>query len=1184
MQLNALCKYCKLLYHSQTLRCMKITAFIILVFCLHVSASTLAQNVTLSEHKAPLEKVLNDIRRQTGYVFFYNQDWMQQAQPVDINVNGVPLNDALKICFTNQPFSYAIVNKTIVLRLKENPVPEQKKETALPVTISGKVTDTLGTPLIGATVTNKRTNKVIITDDKGEFTLTADPGDNLIFSFIGYKSQNISVSATTQYVNIQLHAEVNGLNEVVVNTGYQQLPQERSTGAFGFIDNQQLNRRISPNFLDRIYDMTPGISFVTLPSTLSNGVNPISARRTGITLRGVSTLNPTLVTTDPLIVVDNFPYNGDLANINPNDIESITVLKDAAAASIWGAKAGNGVIVLTTKKGRLNSTMLVDFNMNFSVTNKPDIFKDMTFLDANDYINVEQLLFSKGFFNSDLINRRKPAISPVVNILANLRAGKISQADADAQINGLRNVDVRNDFYKYTMRKALNQQYSFGLRGGTNNMTYALSTGYDRDEAAQIGNGNRRITINSMNTYRPIKNLELTAGVLYSNNKTALNGIGYPGPGLGAKYNNLYPYARLVDANGNPAAIAYQRSQAYIDSTKKLGFLDWSYRPLQEMENNNNTTTTVDYLIKAGAKYKIRPWLSAEMLYQNEAQAITNNLIRNQSLYYTRDLINQFTIYDPSTNQLTYQIPLGGIYNLTDNNWKSYNWRSQLSMQKNFGSDHAFSGIFGAEISQIKTNLSSSTSYGYDEQFGNSSSNLDYHDFLPVNPVGSAQIPFLNNYQGTTLRYISYYSNLGYTYKDRYTVTLSGRKDGSNIFGARTNDKITPLWSAGVAWTTSKEDFYHSDFLPYLKVRATYGFNGNVYNGSALSKGSFNTEGMTGAETITNLTPPNPNLRWEKVKNIDVGIDFSSRNGLISGTLDFYQKDGQDLIEDIALAPSAGFDSYKGNAAKTKTNGFEASITAKLIDRKFKWNTMLVANFLKDQTLQYDGPVTASTITSNGLIIPVKGRSLYGVYAYRWAGLDPQTGDPRGYLNKQISTDYNSIYANTAPDSLVYFGSSRPTRWGSLIDEFSYKGFTLSVMITYKGGYYFRKLSSSPNYADVLTAQGNSDFTQRWQKPGDEQYTTVPSFVYPNNNVRSFFYLHSEPLVEKGDFVKLQDARLDYDFTKLLKTSRLKSLKIYGYATNLSILWRANKDGIDPETNNKYMLPLQLSFGLQATF
>jgi hypothetical protein len=187
-------------------------------------------------------------------------------------------------------------------------------------------------------------------------------------------------------------------------------------------------------------------------------------------------------------------------------------------------------------------------------------------------------------------------------------------------------------------------------------------------------------------------------------------------------------------------------------------------------------------------------------------------------------------------------------------------------------------------------------------------------------------------------------------------------------------------------------------------------------------------------------------------------------------------------------------------------------------------------------------------------------------------------------LGKGISKDYASIIGNATADSLVYFGSARPTKWGSLRNDFFYKGFSLSFMITYKGGYYFRRFSSSPNYADVLTTQRNADFTQRWQKPGDEQHTNVPSFVYPANGLRSSFYSYADVLVEKADCIRLQDVRLAYDLTTIIKGSTFKAMQVYVYGTNLGILWRANKFNLDPETNNGYSTPMQLSFGFQTTF
>jgi TonB-dependent SusC/RagA subfamily outer membrane receptor len=674
-------------------------------------------------------------------------------------------------------------------------------------TISGMVLSAKeGTPLVGATVKAKNNAEGTITDADGRFNLQLSIlPDTLIVSRIGYHQEQTAIKSFSENpIIIKLEPSNTQLQEITVSTGYQQIPKERATGSFDFIDNKLLNRSVSTDILSRLKGVAGGLLFNTQPYT-GITTSPVGSIL-GINIRGQSTVSSN-VNTDPLIVVDNFPYEGDIRNINPNDIESITILKDAAAASIWGARAGNGVIVITTKKGRLNEKMRVEVNANVTIGNKPDVFYDQNFLNSSDFIDMEELLFSNGYFDADIANNSNmPLLSPVVQILAKQRAGILSGAEATAQIDALRKIDVRNDFMKYVYQKSVKQQYSVGISGGGQNIAYQLSVGYDNNRDNLVRNGYNRITINSQNIYKPFKNLEITGAINYSGSTTIQNNQeGYGNISPGGNYQSLYPYARLADDKGNPLPIVKDYSSAYVDSVQNLGFLNWQYSPLDEIKNADNNTTINDLLLRISAKYAITNYLGINIQYEHEKQQINTTVYNNLQTYYTRNLINEFSLYDPSTNSFTYQVPMGGILDLGTYNWDVNNLRGQVYFNKNFNGNNSLNAIAGAEIRQFKTTGYGRTSYGYDDQFGTATTNLDYADYLPVNPAGYNQIPNPDgSVAGTLNRYISYYANAAYTYKNRYTLSLSGRKDGANIFGAKTNEKITPLWSSGLLCYVSK--------------------------------------------------------------------------------------------------------------------------------------------------------------------------------------------------------------------------------------------------------------------------------------------------------------------------------------------------------------------------------------------
>lgn len=1068
--------------------------------------------------------------------------------------------------------------------------------------ISGKVISASNDLAVeGATLALSQQKTIVYTDASGIFSITvASSNDVLTISHIGFISKRIPISQNTSSpLIITLQDTAVQLDEVVVNTGYQNIPKERATGSFVQIDNKLLNRRVSTHILDRLEGVTSGLIFNA--GNLANG-SRMPNEKLGISIRGRSTLDAN-ISADPLIVLDNFPYEGDINNINPNDIESITVLKDAAAASIWGSRAGNGVIVMTTKKGHAGQPLRVELNSNITFGDKPDLFYSPYFLNSPDFIDAEKYLFDQGYFDYDLVDFAMPPISPAVAILDRERSGLLSDADAAQQLTALGLTDVRNELSKYVYRKSKKLQESVSLRGGSEKATYSFSFGYDKNLENLIQDNYSRISVNSFNSFKPAKNLEISAGMIYTGTNTVSNAssaaFGYLA--TGGRYSTVYPYAKLADATGTSLDIVRDYSAAFADSMAREGYLDWKYRPLDEIKLADNTTKVTSLILRGSINYSFLNQFKAGIQFQYEKEDAVNRVYNSPASYAARDLINRYAVRDPVTGAFTYPVPLGGILAYQNSLQDDYNVRGQLDYVHTFQSTHSINAIAGAEIRQVEGSSLRYGMFGYDDELGTAISNVDFYSYFPINPAsyGTIQSP-ASGVSGTTNRFLSLFANASYSYKDKYIATVSGRQDGANIFGVKTNDKITPLWSAGLGWDISKEAFYHLSWLPFLKARLTYGYNGNVYNGSAYLTARMTSSSNTGAQVAYINNPPNPELRWEKVKNINFGVDFAAVQHSITGTIELYSKRGTGLIENAPLAPSTGFVSFKGNAAETVTKGMDLTLNTKNINRKFNWATTFLFGLLHDKVVTFDNSYLPRNLVGNNSIgtieftglIGIPGRPLYGVYSYKWAGLDPANGDPIGYLNGKTSKDYSAIISSTSPDSLVFHGSSRPTIFGSVRNSFGWKGFLLSVNILYKGGYYFRKSSTSLNYEEVINGSTvNADFTDRWQKPGDEKSTNVPSVIYPGDANRNNFYHGSEVLVEKADHIRLQDVSLSYDIDKKeLKKIPVTHLQLYIYLNNLGIIWRANDSGIDPDyldnggSGRIYPDPKSISLGIKANF
>ncbi|WP_295664706.1 SusC/RagA family TonB-linked outer membrane protein [uncultured Mucilaginibacter sp.] len=1042
--------------------------------------------------------------------------------------------------------------------------------------------------LPGATVRNSDGKKTV-TDIQGEFELnTSDTTGTITITFVGYKPTTIFyTSRNFGPFKVGLIPLASQLNEVIISTGYQTIPKERATGSFVQLDSALINRRVSTDILSRLEGVTSGLLFNRNTSASSTGTLDLS-------IRGHSTL---FSNDQPLIVVDNFPYDGDINNINPDDVSSITVLKDAAAASIWGVRAGNGVIVITTKKGKLNQKLSIGFNANYTLGEKPNIYYDPNFLDANDFINVEQTLFKLGFYDSQLASGNQ-VVSPVVQLLADARAGTIPNASATDQINSLRNYDVRNDINNYFYRLSGTQQYNLNLKGGTDKSDYYLSLGYDDDNSNLVGNKNDRITINNSYNFYPVKGLQFSAGLFYTKTNTQSNNT-VSGITSVAGMNNIYPYAQLADANGNPLPIVHNLPFSFINSPANANYLDWNYRPLDELKNADNTSSYFDNRITLGLKYSFLKGFSFDVKYAYENVKTNVNDYFNPNTFYARNLINEYSQAN-SNGSLTYPIPIGGILQQSDAELISNRIRAQLNYSHEWGVN-SFSAILGSELSSIVTQANEpSPAYGYNKDTRTNYPAIDFVDYFGLYPnsLGSAQIPNNQSYSLATDHYISYFSNAAYTYREKYTISASGRIDKSNLFGVNTNQKAVPLFSTGLAWDIGKEQFYPFEWLPNAKLRVTYGYSGNI-NKSATAVTTLlqsSNSYLTGLPYNVIANPGNPNLGWEKDRMINIGLDFGTKNQLITGTAEVYFKKATNLFGNAVLAPSSGYQSIFENTASSSGNGVDITInTRNIYTPEFRWLTTFLYSYTLDKVTKYDVPSNAITYLTgadgnSGGITPIVGAPLFAIYSYKAGPLTHATGDPQGYLNGQLSTDYAYIINNTAPSGLVYNGPSRPTSFGSLRNTFFYQNWSLSFNVVYKLGYYFRR--SSISYSNLYNGwQGNSDFTKRWQKPGDELTTTVPSMPLPPlDDNREFFYDYSQTLVDNGDHIRMQDITLSYDLAKHLgKRSPFNSLTVYGNINNVGIIWKANHDGLDPDVFSNgaetgLPIPRTYSIGVKSNF
>jgi TonB-linked SusC/RagA family outer membrane protein len=1026
-------------------------------------------------------------------------------------------------------------------------------------------------PLPGATISIKGQSGAFTTDKDGLFSIAIKGTSAVItVTHIGYQKRTLQAVVGTPITIVMQKAE-GEMDEVVVSTGFEQLPKERATGSFTQIRTKQLNEQVGTDVIRRLGTITNGV-------VTHSQRNPGTSWGMGFDIRGISSMTTQILR--PLVVLDNFEYHGEINNINPNDIESVTFLKDAAAGSIWGAKAANGVIVITTKKAKANQKQNLDFTSNITIGAKPDLFY-LKQISTTDKIDVEEFLYDKRYYDFYFDLPMYGPAPEVAHIRRSMEKGQISEQEGRSQIDALRNLDVRNEYENYFYRNYVNQQYALSLKGSSGTSSWLIAGGYDRNLTEVSGRYNRKNARFDLHI-RPLRKLGLNISTYYTESMQ-LSGKPYYGT-INTISGAISPYTRFADENGNPLPLYNKYNKGYIDTLGNGLLLDWLYYPLEDYKHVKDQTRIQDLNMVFGLNYRFTKSLQLDLKYRYEQQMSVSNLYQDVESFYARDLINRFSQINYTNRTVKNIIPVGGILDRTSAGLLAQNFRGQLSYHPSW-KKHSLASILGTEISEKETDSHQFTSYGYNENVLTQVP-VDFTSIYPNLVTGGYEyIPRTFSFGKTNNRFVSFFGNASYTYDQRYTLSISARRDASNIFGLKTNDKWKPLWSVGGAWQISKEDFYKLDWLPMLRLRMTYGLQGNL-DPSKTAVITLQTNGInlyTGTPYGQVKTYPNPELTWEQTAMWNIGVDFNLLKR-ISGSIEYYRKNITDLYGERQVDPTAGIGrAIVANMGSMKGSGLDIHLNSINIDRRLVWTTDLIFNTNKNEIIRYrETPLLANAIAGAG-VLGIPGYPAFGYFAFPWAGLDPNTGAPRGYVKGAVSTDYAKILNESSVSDLKYIGTLSPKCFGSLGNKFRYRNISLSFRFVYKFGHWFRK--ESINY-DPLVRQGrgHSDFAKRWQQPGDEQFTNVPSFRYPVDTRSESFYNLSEVLAERADHIRFQYLNLGYNVEAgkgRLKTFR--SFELYAVLNDIGIVWRANKAGIDPDYTG-LVRPRNFSFGAKIGF
>lgn len=1124
---------------------MKFTFMLMVLSVVQLSASVYSQNTrfNMKMTNQTLIEVFEEIRNNSEFSFVYDMDDVEDVKSVTFVEEGATVEQILNACFEDTNLTYEVIDKVVVVKQKPYVAPksiQQEKKN-----IKGKVTDNEGVALPGVSVVIKGTSVGVATDIEGNYSIEIENENAvLIFSFVGMNP--VEIAYTGQFVqNVTLTADTEQMAEVVV-TGYQTISKERASGSFEKVSAEALEERATLNIIDKLEGQTSGVLF-------ENGA---------ITIRGISSMN---ASTSPLIVLDGFPIEGDLEKINPNDVESMTILKDAAAASIWGARASNGVIVITSKRGSGKGKANIEFSSTLSITPEADLYS-LRRASTESFLELEKHFAD--FKYKELPSPwalSQPAYKEGLDTYLRFNDGQMTEAQKDAIINRLKGIDVRDEYADLFLRKAVRQQYHLSVNGATEKSNYYASLSYDDNNTRMKGVENDRIVSNLRLQTKLSDRVSFNAAISATIRNSESNGA----PGL----SSLASYQQILDENGDYVASPYSYAQDAKDShaaTNNSPY-DWTYNTFQEFENKDNSNQNVDLRIQAGLNVNILKGLDFEGRYQYEWGNEKGQDIYNENTYLVRNQVNMYA-HVGSDGKMVYPIPMGQIRSDANSYSKSFTTRAQLNFNRSFDEGkHQVYAIGGVELRQTEYESNNMTKYGYDPvslQYKKVNYDTEYpraFSYWTSKLTDNTSFTYLKN------RYASYYGNAGYTFDQKYTVTGSVRLDDSNLFGASKEYRNVPLWSVGTNWQIHKEDFMNLDFVNRLTFRATYGTGGNIDKStSPYLTAVVSSDWQTQHQFAYISNPKNPNLRWEKTATTNIGLDYALFNNRVSGSIEYYNRQSTDLLGNVSLNAIYGFDSAKMNFAEMSNKGIDFSVNVGILNKDLKWNAIANFSYNKNNVEKVelaDESVNGAINSYSGYSSARVGKPLNHLYSYRWAGLSSE-GMPQVYNENGEVIDHNTPMESV--EGLKYEGSTTPKYYGSFQNVLSYKGLRLSMLITYKLGYVFR--TSTVNYSDLKSAYElntvHEHFDARWKTAGDENFTDIPVLPEDPNVVSGYWEAYSgygSHRVESASHIRFNDVVLSYDLPKSwFKSVGLQSLNVGAQVRNLGVI-TFNDENIDPE-------------------
>ncbi len=1081
----------------QTIMVIKMSYVLLCIACFQLQARTYSQTITLNTKQTSLEKIFQAIEQQTGYVILYNYSELKRAKPVTIAVKNQEITKFLDHLFIDQPFSYSIEDKTILVSRNAYIKPKQLHSIIEIVDqqpeLSGSVKDVGGLPLEGVTVAIKGSPAATKTDAAGRYRLNVPAeGSILVFSMLGFNTVEQSIG-TRRTIDITMIASISDLEEVVV-VGYGTVKRGDLTGSVASVGASEIQS-------------TPIVALDRAMQGRVAGVNVItnSARPGGSTtvrIRGTGSVN---AGNEPLYVIDGFP-TGNLNSINTNDIESMEVLKDASATAIYGSRGSNGVILVTTKRGKAG-TSVVSYDGYYG---KQSVRYKLPLLNARQF--------------AEFVNE------------ANVNSGGIPYFDGSAADRPLpQTLGEGTDWQSAVMRDAPIHDHQLTALGGTEKNRYAISLGYYGQEGIILRSDFNRYSLRA-NLDSDVSNrlkVGLSTQAAYTNGNSAETESGN-----NTSYDNMIP----ATLNYSPTLPIFNEDGTYNTYTGPLNGLGADNPYAMAMEFTNRSSI-IRVLSNAYAELEIIDGLKLR-------STIGADLLANKASSYTSKLVLAGA-------------SLGGKASVASA--QTINWLNEntLTYDRNFGDRHNLNAMVGYTYQQSDYETATANANNFND------------DFALFNNLGSGSTLIASSSGATDWRLISYIARVNYGFDDRFLVTLTGRRDGSSRFGP--NNKFGFFPSGALAWKLKNESWLQNvNSISDAKLRVSYGLSGNQeIDNYRYVAGMSSLDYVLGGTLYTGNAPniiPNPDLRWEKNAQFDVGLDLGLFNNRLTFTGDYYHKTTSDLLFNVGVPTSSGFSTMLQNIGEVENHGVELAVNADIINKAdLKWTTSFNISFNKNKVLALDTRKEFRTgadakISNTGLnpILLRVGEPLGIFYGYEMDGIF-QTADEVAASAQPAAKPGDIRYVDQNGDNVIndddraIIGNANPASFGGWNNTFTYKGLDLNVFIQ---GVFGNEILNYGTFDQLNMTGGNNLSTRALDRWTPEN----PSNTIPRANASGGSRILSSFQIEDGSYIRFKTITLGYTFpSSWLQPLSVSQLRIYVSGQNLFTI--TDYTGYDPEVN-----------------